>query len=181
MLDAFFALIGEGTITPTAQQIALRANVGIRTVFRHFSEMETLFAELDERIRKEADPYLDHAPAFGSVEERAVGAVQARIRCFESIAPYVRSARANRWRSQFLDSSYKQFVLDQRSSLAQWLPELSQLPQAQFDAIELATSFESWDRLRTEQGLNTTRTQAALERIVLAVLTEGEDSHGATR
>jgi len=174
MLDAFFALIGEGVVTPTAQQIAERASVGIRTVFRHFSEMETLFAELDERIRREAAPYLDCEPEPGSTRERASQVVRARIRCFERIAPYLRSTRANRWRSTFLEASYNRFVLDQRANLHRWLPELAAAPQAQVDAVELATSFESWDRLRTEQGLSKPRAQAALEQIVLSTLRNEE-------
>lgn len=174
MLDAFFALIGEGVVTPTAQQIAERASVGIRTVFRHFSEMETLFAELDERIRREAAPYLDRGPEPGSTNERASQVVRARIRCFERIGPYLRSTRANRWRSTFLEASYTRFVLDQRANLHRWLPELATARQAQVDAVELATSFESWDRLRTEQGLSKPRAQAALEQIVLSTLNNEE-------
>ncbi len=170
MLDAFFALIGEGAITPTAQQIAERAGVGIRTIFRHFSEMEMLFSELDVRIREEAAAYLDCEPEPGSTHERARHVVRARIRCFERVAPYLRSTRANRWRSTFLEASYSRFVLDQRANLHRWLPELADAPQAHVDAIELATSFESWDRLRTEQGLSGARAQAALEQIVLSTL-----------
>ena len=172
MLEAFFALIGEGEVTPTAQQIAARADVGIRTVFRHFSEMETLFAELDEMLRKEAGPDLFSEPGSGSIEERASQLVRARIRCFERLAPYIRSTRVNRWRSQFLESSYSRFVRDQRLPLEKWLPELSKTPQSLSDAFELATSFESWDRLLNEQGLSSARAQAALEQTVRSLLAE---------
>jgi len=170
MLDAFFALIGEGEVTPTAQQIAERANVGIRTVFRHFSEMETLFAEIDEMIRKEAGPYLFCKPSTGSVQQRATQLLHGRIRGFERFAPYLRATRVNRWRSNFLEASYARFVLDQRTALLEWLPELARAPQAASDAVELAVSFESWDRLRNEQGLGSARTQAALERTLHALL-----------
>ena len=51
IVEALMALIGDGIIEPTAQQVAGRANVGIRTVFRRFSDMESLFAELDARLQ----------------------------------------------------------------------------------------------------------------------------------
>ena len=39
IIDAMMELIGEGNLVPTAQQASERAGVGIRTVFRHFSDM----------------------------------------------------------------------------------------------------------------------------------------------
>ena len=35
IVQAMLDLIGEGTLSPTAQQVAVRADVGVRTVFRH--------------------------------------------------------------------------------------------------------------------------------------------------
>ncbi|MDH4042395.1 MAG: TetR/AcrR family transcriptional regulator, partial [Gammaproteobacteria bacterium] len=43
IIDALHDLINEGVLQPTAQTVAERAGVGIRTVFRHFADMETLF------------------------------------------------------------------------------------------------------------------------------------------
>jgi AcrR family transcriptional regulator len=56
MVQALIDLVGEGVLQPTAQQVAARAKVGIRTVFRHFSDMDSLFAEIDERVRAQALP-----------------------------------------------------------------------------------------------------------------------------
>ena len=44
MVQALFDLVGSGVLQPTAQQVARRAKVGIRTVFRHFSDMDSLLA-----------------------------------------------------------------------------------------------------------------------------------------
>ena len=58
IVGALFELIGEGLLEPTAQQVAARARVGLRTVFRRFSDMESLFAEMDARLQAEAVPLL---------------------------------------------------------------------------------------------------------------------------
>ena len=39
IIEASFELMQEGVLAPTAQQIAERAGVGIRSFFRHFEDM----------------------------------------------------------------------------------------------------------------------------------------------
>ncbi len=72
IVEALFELIGEGVLRPTAQQVAERAGVGLRTVFRHFSDMDTLFAELNEKLIAEVKPLVQETPPAGSVEKRAL-------------------------------------------------------------------------------------------------------------
>ncbi len=69
ILDALYALIGEGELQPTAEQVARRAGVGERTVFRHFEDMETLHAELSGRLRREVAPLLEGRRPEGSLRE----------------------------------------------------------------------------------------------------------------
>jgi AcrR family transcriptional regulator len=170
MVRAFFDLVGEGVLRPTAQQVAERAGVGIRTVFRHFSEMDSLFAEVDALLREQIGPYLVDRPSGGTVAERAVAIVHSRSAAFERFAPYLRATRLYRSRSDFLSRSFATFVRRQRAALLEALPELAAAPQPLVDALELATSFESWDRLRTDQRLGAARTRAALEETVLALV-----------
>src|SRR5262245_66569994 len=53
IVEALVGLVGDGILEPTAQQVAARAGVGIRTVFRRFSDMESLFAEMSARVQAE--------------------------------------------------------------------------------------------------------------------------------
>ena len=46
IVETLTKLILEGQISPTAEQVALRANVGLRTVFRHFDNMDALYREI---------------------------------------------------------------------------------------------------------------------------------------
>ena len=46
IVAAMLALVEEGAITPSAEQVATRARVGLRTVFRQYSDMETLYAAM---------------------------------------------------------------------------------------------------------------------------------------
>jgi AcrR family transcriptional regulator len=169
IVAALFELVGEGVLQPTAQQVAERAGVGIRSVFRHFDDMDSLFATMDARLRDDAWPILREAPE-GSLRERARALVQRRARLFERVAPYKRSANVQRWRSDFLRSRHAHLVRELRADLLRSLPELSEAPAETIDAIDLITSFEAWDRLRADQRLSRERAEATLERAVLALL-----------
>jgi AcrR family transcriptional regulator len=169
---ALLDLIGEGRLAPTAQQVAARAGVGIRTVFRRFADMESLFAEMDARLQAEALPLLIGGQPAGALRERVRALVRQRSAFFERIAPYKRSGNVKRWRSPFLRAGHARLVRVLRSELLRWIPELRRTPAAVIDAVELATSFEAWDRLRSEQGLTRARAQAAVERTVLALVGE---------
>jgi AcrR family transcriptional regulator len=168
--DAMFELVGEGVLQPTAQQVAERAGVGIRSVFRHFDDMEGLFAGVDARLRSEAIPLLREIEPEGALERRAGDLVERRVRLFERIAPYKRSANLARARSPFLRARHGALVRELRENLLRWLPELERAPTDLVEALDLATSFEAWDRLRSDQRLSRERAQVALERIVLALV-----------
>jgi len=172
IVDALLELVGKGILEPTAQQVATRAGVGIRTVFRRFSDMERLFAEMSARMQAEALPLLVGGRPSGDLAERARALVGRRVAFFERIAPYKRAANLKRWRSPFLRARHAELVRVLRADLVRRLPELRRAPEAFVDALDLATSFEAWDRLRTEQRLGRERAHAAVERMVLGLVAE---------
>lgn len=63
----------------------------------------------------------------------------------------------------FLCDRHVRLVRALRAELIRWLPELENAPAGVVDALDLATSFEAWDRLRSDQGLARARAQAAVE------------------
>ncbi len=170
IVAALFELVGEGVLQPTAQQVAERAEVGIRSVFRHFDDMDSLFATMDERLSADALPILREETASGSLRERARGLAQRRARLFERIGPYKRSANVQRWRSNFLRTRHAGLVRELRADLLRSLPELESAGAETLEAIDLVACFEAWDRLRTDQRLSRERAEATLERALLALL-----------
>jgi AcrR family transcriptional regulator len=56
IVDAMIDLVRSGEMSPSAAQVAERAGVGLRTVFRHFDEMEVLYREMAEVIRARIMP-----------------------------------------------------------------------------------------------------------------------------
>ena len=172
IVQAVFDLVGEGLLQPTAQQVAERARVGLRSVFRHFADMESLLAEVDQRVRAQALPLLELEPPRGSLAERGRELVARRVRLFERIAPYKRSGSIHRWRSPFIARNHAELARGLRAQLLRALPELREAPAEVVEALDAALSFETWDRMRTDQRLGRERAAAALERMVFALLSE---------
>jgi AcrR family transcriptional regulator len=184
IVRALFELIGEGNPQPTAQQVAERADVGLRSVFRHFADMETLYAELGARVQDEASPYLRDVPTDGGVEARLARIVEQRADFYEVIAHYKRAGNLARRRSLFLQRQHGRLVRDLRERLERALPELARAPQSALEALDMVLSFDAWDRLRTDQRLSRERASAALEFAALALaagLTRGSAARARGR
>lgn len=172
IVEALFELVQEGALMPTGEQVAERAEVGLRSVFRHFDDMETLYAAMRERVERFAQPLLALTITDGSLLERIGALTRGRASLFERIAPFERAGRLRRWNSPLLQRSHDEMVAVLRANLKRVLPEMASLEPPLRQALELATSFEAWDRLRTEQQLSSERAQRALQSTVEAILHE---------
>ena len=154
IIDALHDLVNEGVLQPTAQTVAERAGVGIRTVFRHFADMETLFATMDVQLRSGYEGMFLGGDRAGTLDERIQHAIERRAAAFERQSPLILSTRAQMWRSPVLQKNYARNQRGLRKDLADWLPEITDLPSVRREAVDAAASFEAWDRLRSQQGLS---------------------------
>ena len=170
IVAALFDLVGRGVLQPTAQQVADAAGVGIRSVFRHFSEMESLYQSVDARLEREAVRLLGGEPARSALADRIDALVARRAALFERIAPYKRSGNLQRWRSPFIQRRHLEMQRVLRDDLRAWLPELASAPVDLGEAVELATSFEAWDRLRADRRLSVKVAAAVVTRTLRGLL-----------
>ena len=154
IIDATLALMEEGNLIPTAQQISDRAGVGIRSFFRHFEDMETLFATIDEQIRDSTEALFLGGDRDGTLEERILHAIERYGEGYEKQRNMILSTSAQLWRSETLSRNYARYQRGLRKDLDDWLPELKQLARSQREAVDAIASFEMWHRLRYHQGLS---------------------------
>jgi len=155
IIDAVCDLVQEGILLPTAQTVAERAGVGIRTVFRHFADMEALFATMDIQLRDGYEGLYLGGDRDGTLAERILHAIERRATAYEKLSSLMLSTRAQMWRSPVLQKNYARNQRGLRKDLADWLPEIAGLPAVRKEAVDAAASFETWDRLRSHQGLST--------------------------
>ncbi len=166
IVQAMLELIAEGSLSPTAQQVAERANVGVRTVFRHFNDMDTLFATMNDRLTEQVESLFVADVQTGPLANRLDGLLEHRLALFEKLAPYLRSSSLQRARSAFLQAQHDRNVRALRRDLRRWLPEVESAPCEVADGLEMTLSFESFNRLRSDQRLSARRTHGALREIV---------------
>ena len=154
IIDAMLELIGEGVLIPTAQQVSELAGVGIRTVFRHFTDMEELYVMSDTMVRKQYQGLFAGGDREGSLDERVLHAVEQHAIAYEAIGNVFLSSRALQWQHEVLRKQYAHSQRQIRADLEDWLPELKKLPAEEREAVDAITSFEMWNRLRDLQGMS---------------------------
>ncbi len=151
LLDAAYDLIAEGNLAPSSQEIAQRAGVGLRGIFRHFGDMEGLCAALDERTTSQGAAQFASGNRAGLFRERLLHAVEQHAVAYEDQGNFFRAMQINRWNSEVLRKSYDRDNHRLRKDLEDWLPELKSLSPHRREAVDTAASFEAWQRLREHQ------------------------------
>lgn len=94
VLEALASMFSEGDYTPSSADIAERAGLSPRSLFRYFDDVDDLNRAAIERQQATALPLVD--PGVGPLEPTAdkIRAVaEARVRLFEAIAPLARAVR----------------------------------------------------------------------------------------
>ena len=170
IVGALIELVREGDLRPTAEAVARRAGVGTRTVFRHFDDMESLHAEVNTRIEADVQPLVARPITGGTKEQRLRALVERRCALYERIAPFKRSGNLHRWRSPYLQGQHTRLLRGLREELTSVLPEIDRKHDTIVQALDMVTSFEAWDRLRSDQRLGRERAEAAITAAALALL-----------
>jgi AcrR family transcriptional regulator len=176
IVSAMLELTHAGHVSVSAELVAERANVGLRTVFRHFNDMDSLYREMslviEKRLREEVPL------GFASTEwrEQLAELIRRRTGIFEKIAPYKRAEVAHRHRSKVLAQDIVRLNTFLREMLRVVLPTGVARDQLLFESLDMILSFESWERLRRDQDLSPRRAREVLESAVDRLLAASDVS-----
>lgn len=170
IIEAALSLQEEGVLVPTAQQISDRAGVLIRSFFRHFEDMETLFKAADDQLRDSYEALFIGGDRDGFLEERVNRAVERRSAAFGKLKNIFLGTKAQLWRYEMLRKNYARNQRGLRKDLEAWLPELTGLPEVERESIHAIASFEMWNRLRSEQGLSETASISVVKSTLISLL-----------
>ena len=154
IIEAALSLMDEGTLVPTAQQIADRAGVGIRSFFRHFADMDSLFLAADDMLLSSYEALYEDDDRTGALASRVARAVDLYGNAFDKLRPIILCTQAQLWRSPKLRENYAWHQKRLRKELELWLPEVSAMPKDLREALHAVASFDMWHRLREHQGLS---------------------------
>ena len=171
IVDAMVETIRQGVYVPSAQQVATQAGVSIRTVFRHFSEMDLLYREIDEVMRPFYLKYFTIEDDSGTVQQRAARLVESYITGYVENYHLEKAVHALLWRSSTLRESYLYNQKLLRKMLLTIIPELKDSKKP--FVIEIAdsvTSFEHFERLHDYQQLPVEDCKAIITRRLIELV-----------
>jgi TetR/AcrR family transcriptional regulator of autoinduction and epiphytic fitness len=169
-VDAALAFVAEKDALPTTQQVADRAGVAPRSVFHHFSSLDTLFAEAAQTQGERWWTLLRPPEPGLTLTERLADAITQRTELFEQIGAVRRVAVRHESSSEVL----AELVRGSREALRRHLrralnPELAELDPATRAGVEAAGSWEMWDLLR--KHLSVDGAAAAMTALIEPALT----------
>jgi len=86
-------LVAGGDLSPTAQRIADRAGVSVRSVYQHFSDVEGLFQETSSRNYEWAMAMVVDIDQTWPLKRRIDAFVAERSAVLEELTPFSRASR----------------------------------------------------------------------------------------
>jgi AcrR family transcriptional regulator len=179
VLDALMELINEGDDDPSVDDIAARAGVSYRSVYRYFDDRADLFDAATKRAMEWIRPLIDSSggsdPGNRSLDERIDELVDARVELYQQLAEITRTAMTrarSEWRiaNEFLKARAQ--LREQIERL--FMPELDSFSPAErklrLSLIDVAFQFSSLDYFVVDRGHTMEETARALRGTIRAAL-----------
>jgi len=154
VIDAMFALLQEGKIPPTAEQVADRSGVSVASIFRYFRGLDDLQYQTFQRFRERFEPlFTFSAPRGAARGDRIDAFVRARLDLYEQAGAIMAVGRLRALEHEPLvaaSAETRGLLADQvRANFAADLADASPTASADLVAlIDALTSLESWDVMR---------------------------------
>jgi AcrR family transcriptional regulator len=177
VVDALLTLYEEGNSTPGAAEIARRAGVSERSVFRHFEDLDSLAEAAIEREIDRVGNLFEGPPNTGTVDDRVKALVDQRLDLYAATGAVARAANllqnrsavvagAMRWRRDLLHHHVEALFAAELDHIAR------RDKDEVVDAIDLLCSIEGIDLLVATERYTRARTRRMLIRSINALLTE---------
>ena len=166
IIEALFDLIGEGNMSPSAVSVAERASVGLRTVFRHFEDMDSIYDEMTAELTEAVMPKVKAPFEATTWRERLIESVEKRAEIYEMVFPMKVCMSLRRFQSDFIKEQYERDIATMRSSLKSILPKEITSKRTLFAALETTLAFTTWRRLRQDQKLSVENAKEAIQLIL---------------
>jgi TetR/AcrR family transcriptional regulator of autoinduction and epiphytic fitness len=175
VVDALLSLYDDGVVRPGVADIAARAGVSPRSVFRHFADLEGLAEAAIDRQWARVHQLFDAPAREGDRDTRTAALVDQRLRLHGAIIGVARAAAVLSTSSPVVASTMRarrRLLGDQVAALFD--PELrTRRGQARSEltaALEATASLENVDYLRTHVGLDPEVTAGVVRRTLHALL-----------
>ena len=155
IIDAVIKLIFDGQRRLGAGDVAKEADIGLRTVFNHFDDMDSLYREMDSQVyQRVLLPIILRPFETTTWQEQIMEALARRAEVYEAGFPAARFARSMQAHSAALREAVDRSRTLERSSIEAIIPK--DLPDRDMlvTALDATWGFENWSRLRDDRELS---------------------------
>ena len=134
--------------------IAKEANIGTRTIFRHFKDQETLQESLDQKLSEEFSDSFSEISNADNLERRIENVSSTLIKLYVKNQNIIRWNLRNIWRDKNLRKNMFSWNQILRNFVYSILPEIQEKNKSEREIIFECMSFMFFLRLNVVQGLN---------------------------
>lgn len=171
-VQALIELWREGRYFERTDEIAARAGLSERSLFRYFADPNELVREAMRHFMAAARPHGAVAvDPDDTLERRVERLVAVRFRQYDVIAPAYRAARAHAFRdaafAERTSQTRARWREQVREVLGAWLTGRARALGA---TVDILLSFDAYETLRRDEGLSHRRAETLTVRAICAVL-----------
>ena len=134
--------------------IAKEANIGTRTIFRHFKDQETLQESLDQKLSEEFSDSFSEISNADNLERRIENVSSTLIKLYVKNQNIIRWNFRNIWRDKNLRKNMFSWNQILRNFVDSILPEIQEKKKSEREIIFECISFMFFLRLNAIQNLN---------------------------
>lgn len=184
VLDAAIELFAEGVLDPTPDDVATRAGISARSVYRYFEDRDALLrAAIDRHLERMMPLFLIHALGEGELDDRLDRFVTSRLRLYEGVAAAFRASRVRGIDDEVIRERVEATRRALREQTEQhFAPEFNGLETAQrrarSAAVDALTQFDTLDLYRVHRGFSSSEVRMLLADSLHALLDPESTTHG---
>lgn len=170
ILRAYWELMLGGDMEPSAAAIAEHAGVGLRSVFRHFDDLDTLLLELMSLCYDEVTPQFLKPLKSINWKDQILELVERNVEIWERIKVPHTAGELGRFKSQILMDDYKRSRNLEISGIRAILPkDINNYDNVLF-ALDSTLSFSTIRRLREDRKLSIPKVKNIMSLLVKSIL-----------
>lgn len=155
ILNTAIKIARKGNIDSMSfNSIAKEADIGTRTIFRHFKDQESLQDSLDQKLGEEFTSYFSKINKEDNLETRIENLSSTLIQFYVKNQNIIRWTLRNVWRDKNLRQNMFSWNQILRNFVYSILPEIQEKKKSEREIIFECMSFLFFLRLIVVQGLN---------------------------
>ena len=176
IIAAGMELIGKGEYSPNAARVAEVAGIGIRSVFRHFEDMDTLYRQLGAEVELKVWPIMLQQLEGVTWKERIVSLAKRRMTIQEITFHYRVAADLRRFDTPYMMDDHRRVLRIEFEMINACLSETARADTIGTAGIYALLSFANWQSLRQDQELSAEDARDVVLRLLDSALSRFSDS-----